>query len=90
MKDWQLKLVIYLGPLNFISFLAIDFLIGGDAPNGKSENGHYYLNNHGTYTEVSHTIFTYSAVHAYSALIGLVLAFAAARALRRRRKPILQ
>jgi hypothetical protein len=86
MKDWQLKLVIYLGLLNFISFLAIYFLIGGDAPNGKVENGHYYLDQHGTYTEVSHAVFIYSACHAYSALFGLVLVFVAARAWKRRRK----
>ena len=84
MKDWQLKLVIWLGLLNFVSFLAVDFLIGGDAPNGKIENGHYYLNNHGTYTEVSHTVFVYSAVHAYSAISGLLLAAVAGRIWKRR------
>jgi hypothetical protein len=89
MKDWQLKLVIYLGLLNFITFLVVDFLIGGDAPNGKVENGHYYINQHGTFTEVSHAVFVYSAIHAYSALFGLVLAFAAGRTLRRRqRRPV--
>ena len=84
MKDWLLKFVMYLGPLNFAVFLVIDFCIGGDALSGKSGHGHFYLGNHGTFTEVSHAVFVYSLCHAYSALLGLVLASAAAKAWNRR------
>jgi hypothetical protein len=83
-KRWLLKLVIYLGPLNFVAFIVIDFCIGGDALSGKSENGHFYLGNHGTFTEVSHAVFVYSVCHAYSALFGLVLAAVAAKTWKRR------
>jgi len=74
MKDRALKLIGWAGVLNFVAFLASIVLLGGDALGGKIVQGRYYLGNHGTYTEVSHAIFIYSACHAYSALFGLALA----------------
>ena len=84
MKDGTLKLVVYVGGLNFLAFIVIDVIIGGDALGGKVNHGHYYLNNHGSFTEVSHGVFVYSTYHAYLAMFGLLLAFAAARTLGRR------
>ncbi len=40
--------------------------LGGDAVNGKTENGRYYVANHGKLTEVSAAAFNYSRVHCYS------------------------
>jgi hypothetical protein len=73
MKDWALRLFGYAVVLNFLSFWAISFVVG-DAIQGKVVNGQFYLGNHGTYTAVSHAIFTLSACHAYSALGGLIMA----------------
>ena len=52
--------------INFASFYIIAVLIGGDAVNGKVENGKYYIANHGKYTEVSKSVFIYSRLHTYS------------------------
>lgn len=49
-------------------------LYGGDALNGKVEDGHYYLASHGRYTEVSQRFFEYSRIHALSAFIAIPLA----------------
>lgn len=57
---------------NFLVFGAVAFRLGGDAVNGKAENGRYYL--HGKlsgsagkgYTEVSEAVFNYSKWHVYS------------------------
>jgi hypothetical protein len=74
MSNRVLKIVGFLGALNFGAFLAVDFILGGDALNGKVEGGRYYLGNHGTFTEVSHAVFIYSACHACSGIPSLVLA----------------
>jgi hypothetical protein len=84
MKDWLLKLVIYLGFLNFAAFVVMDFWIGGTASSGKIVDGRFYVGMHGTFTEVSHAVFVYSTYHTYSALPGFVLALVAARVWKRR------
>jgi hypothetical protein len=71
MRGWALRLFGYAVVLNFLLFCAISIEFG-DALQGKVVNGQYYLGNHGIYTGVSHTIFIYSACHAYSALGGIV------------------
>lgn len=69
------KLLGYLAMANFVCFFAVAIYLGGDALNGKSENGHFYLSSHGRLTEVSETVFRYSLLHGISVflLIGLVL-----------------
>ena len=63
---------IALGFLNFFAFMGGAFYLGGDALNGRSEAGHYYVfgvrseSGHKVFTEVSHTAFTYSRWHAIS------------------------
>jgi hypothetical protein len=63
-----------VGFLNFLLFLAGALYLGGDAVNGKIENGKYYLwgysYHEGTkgYTEVSQAIFDYSRWHVYSVM----------------------
>jgi len=52
--------------VNFLTFFLIAISIGGDAVNGKVEDGKYYVVNHGKYTEVSKAVFTYSRFHVYS------------------------
>jgi hypothetical protein len=58
--------IIYLITLvNFVAFLIGTAALGGDAVNGKSEGGRYYVAIHGKLTEVSHAAFTYSRLHCY-------------------------
>jgi hypothetical protein len=71
-----LSIILILGwLLNFIAFVAIAMYLGGDAINGKIENDHYYLANHGVYTEVSHTVFIYSKIHAITFIVTHFLMF---------------
>lgn len=55
--------------LNFFVFFVVATLIGGDAFNGKIEDGKYYVASKGTYTEVSKAVFTYSRCHVYSLFV---------------------
>jgi hypothetical protein len=58
-----------LGVLNFVAFFIVAILIGGDAVNGKVVGGHFYLAEHGKFTEVSEAVFTYSLWHVRSLFI---------------------
>jgi hypothetical protein len=55
--------------VNFVSFVCIAQWIGGDALNGYTAGGHYFLSNHGKLTEVSGTVFEYSRWHALSMFV---------------------
>lgn len=61
--------------VNFFSFLAGYVYFGGDALNGKIEDGRFYLADHGKLTEVSEGIYRYSELHGLSVflLIGVVM-----------------
>jgi hypothetical protein len=65
--------VTIVGLLDFVSFVAGASYLGGDAVNGKTEAGRYYLYGpyHGVkvYHEVSRAVFDYSRWHAYSLMI---------------------
>lgn len=69
-----LVIVCLLAVLNFAAFWIGSDLLGGDAWNGKVENGHYYLSNHGRLTEVSAGVFTYSLWHVRSLFVTQPLA----------------
>lgn len=58
-----------MGVLNFLVFIVIDMILGGDALNGKTVAGHYFLGNHGVYTEVNYSVYMYSSFHAASLFI---------------------
>ncbi len=55
--------------LNFLIFVVISIIIGGDAVNGHVEMGRYFLSNHGQLTEVSYPVFVYSKIHVYSLFV---------------------
>src|SRR5689334_6962887 len=61
--------VIAIGILNFLAFAITAVRLGGDAINGRSENGHYYFSSHGKTTEVSEAVYNYSRIHVYSVWI---------------------
>lgn len=58
--------VIGLG--NLFLYLLITPMIGGSAINGRVQNGHYYLSEHGHYTEVSQQLYWLNVVHGRSLL----------------------
>jgi hypothetical protein len=61
--------------VNFISFLIIHILIGGSAPNGKIDGGHYFVGDHGYYREVPLVVYYYSLIHTYSVFVTLFLRY---------------
>jgi hypothetical protein len=69
--------VIAIGILNFLTFGITAALLGGDAINGRSENGHYYFSSHGKATEVSEAVYIYSRIHVYNVFITHPLAMVA-------------
>src|SRR5690242_14800961 len=73
----MLRAVMYAGFANFIAFIAVDILIGGDALAGDEDDGRYFLSSHGRLTEVSQAVFVYSKWHATSIWITHPLAIAA-------------
>jgi hypothetical protein len=86
------NLMLAVGVLNFLIFVAGAIYLGGDAVNGKVEDGHYYLFGVRTesvrkvYTEVTEPVFTYSRWHVYSIFVTWPLVMAAALASNRYRK----
>jgi len=60
--------------INSVVFIAVALYLGGDALSGKIENGRYYLNSHGRYTEVPAQIYQYSNVHARAVAVSMPLA----------------
>jgi hypothetical protein len=60
---------IAAGIVNFFAFAIIAACLGGDAVNGRSVGGHYFLSSHGKKTEVSEAVFNYSRIHVYSVWI---------------------
>ena len=59
----------FLAVANFLAFAIITSILGGDALNGKIEDGHYYLRYGSRYTEVSAMVFQYSRLHALSLFV---------------------
>ncbi len=58
--------------VNFFTFWIGVVLLGGDAVNGRIQNGHYFLRSHAHLQEVSAGIFIYSEIHCISAMVGMV------------------
>lgn len=83
-KELLLAVTAIAASINFFSFIVVDVLIGGDALSGKVEAGRYFLGQHGAYTQVSRSVFVYSAFHATIALLGIVAVASAALRMRRR------
>ena len=69
--------VITLAVVNSFSFYAVTLCLGGDALNGKSGKGIYYLGSYGKTiaVEVSRGVYVYSQIHAISAVIAYAVIF---------------
>ena len=61
--------------VNFFAFVGIGEWLGGSAANGFVEGGHYFLGEHGHFTEVSKRVFTYSQNHLRLMILTHTLAF---------------
>ena len=77
-----LQFVVGLGVLNFLTFVIGAFMLGGDAVNGRMIGEHFYLAEHGKFTEVSEAVYTYSLWHVRSVFVTHPLAMLAGYLLR--------
>jgi hypothetical protein len=80
-----LRAINTVATVNFFAFFGISLLIGGDAFNGHSDHGHFYLSSHGHLTEVSSSVFLYSEIHMISLFIMIPAAMIASAILYRQR-----
>jgi hypothetical protein len=80
-----LRAINTVATVNFFAFFGIALLIGGDALNGHSDHGHFYLSSHGHETEVSESVFLYSKIHLISVFITIPAAMIACAILYRQR-----
>jgi hypothetical protein len=62
-------IIFAIAAINFVSFAIISSAIGGDALNGKVDEGNYFVGAHGYYKEVSYNVFYYSLIHTKSLFI---------------------
>jgi hypothetical protein len=62
-------IAIAIGFVNFWWFFAETAALGGDALNGYTSDGHYYVVSHGTYTEVNRGAWEWNRVHAASLFV---------------------
>ena len=62
-------IAIIIGLGNFVWFFAESSQLGGDALNGYSREGHYFVSSHGSYTEVDRAAWEWSRAHAISVFI---------------------
>jgi hypothetical protein len=60
---------VIVGFLNFFWFMGESTALGGDGLNGYTRDGKFFLGSHGTYTEVSEAVWTWSRLHGASVLI---------------------
>jgi hypothetical protein len=87
MKQRLLYLCIAaVGFINAFVFLAISAFILGGVPS-EIRNGHYYLNNHGRFTEVSRSVYLYADIHFWVTWVLILIgSVAVGRAVRLRRQ----
>lgn len=68
------KIFVWLTFANLAAFAIETLWLGGDAINGHTANGHYFLSYGGQLTEVSHAIFVYSRWHTISLFVMMPIA----------------
>ena len=66
---WFFAIVWIVAIGNFLGFAAVSRWLGGDALNGRIEDGRYFLNQNGRLMEVSQSVFEYSRWHARSLFV---------------------
>jgi hypothetical protein len=78
---------LVLAVANFLLFAGISLAIGGDALNGKVEQGRYFLwGRHQAYLETTRQVYWFSKVHGFSVFILPPLALLVQSLVRRSRR----
>jgi hypothetical protein len=70
--------LFYFGLINFFTFFVFSHFLNGDAGSGFIRDGHYFVGNHGQYTEVSKTLWTINKIQCSSLIITHPLAIISA------------
>ena len=60
---------------NFVVFVVISLVLGGDALGTAPIDGHYYVSSHGRLTEVSRAVWIYSWAHSFFTVTTFPLVF---------------
>jgi hypothetical protein len=81
------KLIFAIGMINSALFCVGEIMIGGLTDLQSSGAGHYFVAEHGTYREISLSIFVYSVIHACSLFIMSPIMFKAARFYNKHKPP---
>jgi hypothetical protein len=63
-----------IGIANFIAFVFVSLLLGGDALNGSEVNGRYFVAVHGYHREVTRSVFLCSWWHGISVIVTSIAA----------------
>ncbi|MBK9927097.1 MAG: hypothetical protein IPP66_17650 [Anaerolineales bacterium] len=76
------RIVFKVAIINFVVFVVVALMLGGDAINGDAINGsgiagHYFVAMNGRSTEVSYPVYIYSKTHVISMFITHPLAMIA-------------
>lgn len=71
MKQNPWRIVRIVAWINLAAFMVAQFTVG-DALTGKTEFGHFYLNNLGRLTEVSQATFTAAKYWAWATMLSVV------------------
>jgi hypothetical protein len=61
--------LVIIGFANFISFLNEEEHLGGDAINGYSKDGHFYVTSHGKSKEISEADWNHNKKHSISVIV---------------------
>jgi hypothetical protein len=72
------QVVFTLFAINFLLFVGSAINLGGDAFNGYTRDGRYFLGMYGKYTEVTQEVFESSRRHAISVFVSGAITFVAA------------
>jgi|GEM_PF-870602 len=74
LPSW-LRWILIIAFINFISYWIISVANGGDALNGKQEDGKFFVASHGRYTEVSRVFFECNRIQSISVWVTHACAF---------------
>lgn len=78
-----LQVLFALATVNFFAFFFECIYLGGSAGNGRIVNGHYFLGEHGRFTEVTKAVYDFSHFHMVTLFITHPLGLLAALLLNR-------
>ncbi|MFN8092766.1 MAG: hypothetical protein U0599_11185 [Vicinamibacteria bacterium] len=72
-----------------MAFMLVSYALGGDACNGRTQNGAFFVGDHGVYTQVTELTYWLSYLHGLSVVLAIGAAALGGRYLERQRDPVL-